>query len=713
MFPGDVPESIRGYRVVRRLDSRRGGRVYLAREDGPLGFSRTVVLKLVADTAEGDADRAAELAREALICAKLHHPAIVRMHDFFQEAPWLVLVLEYVEGTSLARLIDHLATKKRTLPETAAFYVASCVTNALAHAHALTDESGAKTPVIHRDVSPSNVLLARDATVKLSGFGLGKILDRTPDTAIGVVKGTPGYMAPEQAAGERATEKVDVYGAGLLCWQLVTGRSPDPTLHGARLVEQMAGGDVDAIRKRLPRELVAAIEAALEPDPSAREITCAELAGWIAKIADVERGKKALRGCIDDMPLPDAGAIGTPAPAPTPLDDRTRPTPPVAVLRAEAETRRIAPARTSLTGPKAPRMGTLLGIGSMPKPTPAGEEVDEIELDELPSVSETQRAVSPKGPQVQETQRRVVPPSFSSGRMPSPAVSPPSSPSPSPSPSPPPEHSSAAPDVAPPPAAVEPPSGSIRSETEIARPPTAPPKPLDRPMPAPDAPKVELRVTPPPGMIEASADALRDTVISPRVRTGDHSAAIAAHRDDDVAMAMAAQRRRKGQLVVLGIVGAVAFVGLVGLVVSLAGRKSSSSEKEGSSTSSREPASTGAPIDATAKGNTKPSASSSNSNVVVNSGTAKASATKPPPTGAVPKGFGRLTVDAKTKAQVFIGDKSYGDIGDSLVVPCGWRWVFLGKADAKGRLEKRLSKSQSVFVKCGASPETHATIALK
>ena len=666
MFPGDVPESIRGYRVVRRLESRRGGRVYLAREDGPLGFSRTVVLKLVADTAEGDADRAAELAREALICAKLHHPAIVRMHDFFQESPWLVLVLEYVEGTSLARLLDHLASKKRSLPESAAFYVASNVTNALAHAHALTDENGAKTPVIHRDVSPSNVLLARDATVKLSGFGLGKILDRTPDTAIGVVKGTPGYMAPEQAAGERATEKVDVYGAGLLCWQLVTGRAPDPALQGAKLVEQMAGGNVEAIRKRLPRELMAAIEAALEPDPAAREITCAELAGWIGKIADVDRGRKALRTCLDDMPLP--AAID---------DDQTRPMPPVASLR-EAETRRIAPARTSIPGSKARRMGTLVGIGTVPVSRPPADD-EEIELDELPSVSETQRAVS-KAPQVQETQRRVVPPS--QGNVP--LRTPPPIPA----------------------IVADPPSGPIRSETEVARPPTAPPKPLDRPMPPPDAPKVELRVTPPPGMIEASADALRDTVISPRVRSGEHAAPAAQNRpvDDDVAMAMATQRRRKGQLVVLGIVGACAFLGLVALIVSLVRRKTGAGDdaKE-SSTGASSSKSTGA-----AGGDTASAKSTTSSSTV-----AASSTSSKPSSGTVPKGFGRLTVDAKTKAQVFIGDKSYGDVGDPLVVPCGYRWVLVGKADAKGRLSQRLSKSQSVFVKCGASPDTHVTIVLK
>ena len=670
MFPGDVPESIRGYRVVRRLDSRRGGRVFLAREDGPLGFSRTVVLKLVADTADGDADRAAELAREALICAKLHHPAIVRMHDFFQESPWLVLVLEYVEGTSLARLLDHLAGKKRSLPESAAFYVASNVTNALAHAHALTDENGQKTPVIHRDVSPSNVLLARDATVKLSGFGLGKILDRTPDTAIGVVKGTPGYMAPEQAAGERATEKVDVYGAGLLCWQLVTGRAPDPTLQGTKLVEQMAAGNVDAIRKRLPRELVAAIEAALEPDPAAREITCAELAGWIGKIADVDKGRKALRTCLDDMPLP-VVAEG---------DDQTRPMPPVAVLR-EAETRRIAPARTSLAGSKARRMGTLVGIGTVPQPKPPADD-EEIELDELPSVSETQRAVS-KAPQVQETQRRVVPPSLGNIPLRTPAPTPP-----------------------PIPVAPDPPSGPIKSETEIARPPTAPPKPLDRPMPAPDAPKVELRVTPPPGMIEATSDALRDTVISPRVRTGEHAAPAAANRaplDDDGAMAMAAQRRRKGQLVVLGIVGACAFLGLVALIVSLVGKKSGGGDDGKESTTASSTKSSAA--SSTAATTKKPAPTSST--------VAAASTSTKPNAGTVPKGFGKLTVDAKTKAQVFIGEKSYGDVGDTLVVPCGYRWVLVGKADAKGRLTQRLSKSQSVFVKCGASVDTHVTIVLK
>ncbi|MEO7094953.1 MAG: hypothetical protein ABI175_16965, partial [Polyangiales bacterium] len=172
-------------------------------------------------------------------------------------------------------------------------------------------------------------------------------------------------------------------------------------------------------------------------------------------------------------------------------------------------------------------------------------------------------------------------------------------------------------------------------------------------------------------------------------------------------MAMAAQRRRKGRLVVLGVVSACAFVGLVGLVVSIAGKKSTPDERsEQVSATGEKPASTKAAATSGSTAVGKPSASSS---IVAAVGTTPHASSS----SAVPKGFGRLTVDAKTKAQVFIGDRSYGDVGELVIVPCGYRWVLVGKADAKGHLAQRLSKSQSVFVKCGAANDTYVTIALK
>jgi serine/threonine protein kinase len=291
MFPTEpIPERIGAYKVIRRLSAAGSADVYLGRMEGPMGFQRVCALKLVADPTLGEARLAEELAREASICAELNHPAIVRMFDFFEHDRRLVLVLEHVDGADLERLVGHLAHRRQRLGDEAIWYLGLQLFGALAHAHAATDEEGASTPVIHRNMHPQNVLVAWDGQVRLAGFGLGKILGRTPDTVAGMIKGTPGYMAPEQARGERVTPRVDVYGAGVLLWSLLTERRPP--MDGTRLES------VSRLRRDIPREIAAALDAALEPSPDRRKITCAELEQWIGKIAKVEAGREELRDKI-------------------------------------------------------------------------------------------------------------------------------------------------------------------------------------------------------------------------------------------------------------------------------------------------------------------------------------------------------------------------------------------------------------------------------
>jgi serine/threonine protein kinase len=294
VFP--LPSHIGEYEVVRRLSVGGGAEIFLGHETGPMGFSRDVVLKLVRAHGEGDPGHAAELAREARICARLQNPGIVRMYDFFEERGRLALVLEYVDGPALDELIAYLADHGEVLGDDEACYIAGSVIAALAHAHAMTDDTGARTPVLHRALSPKKVLVSRDASVKLTGFGLAKILDRTPDSAAGLIRATHS-MAPEHARGARVDERADVYAAGVLCWQLLAGKSKSPT----ELEHMMTGvlPSLRTLRSDLPRELVAAIDAALEPERVRRTITCASLSAWIAKVAHLQEGKAALRAHVE------------------------------------------------------------------------------------------------------------------------------------------------------------------------------------------------------------------------------------------------------------------------------------------------------------------------------------------------------------------------------------------------------------------------------
>ena len=287
MFPSEpVPERIGAYKVLRRSSGAGSADVYVGRMEGPMGFSRLCTLKLVRNTIEGDAHFAEELVREAAICAVLNHPSIQRMFDFFEHDKNLVLVLEHVEGVSLDRLQDVLGRHKARLDDKTIAFLGRALSGALAHAHAAKDEEGTPTPVIHRTMHPENVLIGWDGQVRLTGFGLGKILGRSPDTVAFVIKGAPGFMAPEQARGERVTPKADVYGLGVLLWSLYAGTKPPEV--GTR------PKPLATLRPDLPKELTSAIDAALEPSPDKRKVSCQDLERVLNKAPGIEEGQKDL-----------------------------------------------------------------------------------------------------------------------------------------------------------------------------------------------------------------------------------------------------------------------------------------------------------------------------------------------------------------------------------------------------------------------------------
>jgi serine/threonine protein kinase len=181
------------------------------------------------------------------------------------------------------------------LPDRAAWHIVERVLTALAYAHEFTDEAGHATPIVHRDVSPSNVLVDWSGGVKIADFGIAKVLGVSPTTTFGLVKGTLGCMAPEQARGEPVDERADVYAAALLAWRLATGRVPfeKQQKDEHELIRAMRNPRIkplSVLRPDLAEPLLEAIATALQPEPADRRMTAAQLAEVVREHIDVGAG---------------------------------------------------------------------------------------------------------------------------------------------------------------------------------------------------------------------------------------------------------------------------------------------------------------------------------------------------------------------------------------------------------------------------------------
>jgi eukaryotic-like serine/threonine-protein kinase len=220
------------YGVVGPLAKGGMAELLLAQKFGVQGFSRVVALKRVLPSHLQDAAFLEMFLDEARLAARLDHPNIVRIYELGQEGtplgdadesqPSYFLAMEYLPGEDLRQLHDALtAAGIGVAPELAAHLIER-VADALHFAHELTDETGAPLHLVHRDVSPSNVIVTYDGQVKVVDFGIAKAATNGFQTGEGVMKGKLGYLAPEQFTGTALDRRTDVFGLGILLWELLT-----------------------------------------------------------------------------------------------------------------------------------------------------------------------------------------------------------------------------------------------------------------------------------------------------------------------------------------------------------------------------------------------------------------------------------------------------------------------------------------------------------
>jgi serine/threonine-protein kinase len=210
----------------------RGGMadIYLARADTALGGSRLCVVKQILPEIGRDPQFEKLLVEEAKLAARLTNANVVQVFDLGRESDRLFIAMEYVEGFDLNQLLRALSKARVPLPAEFALFIIREVLRALDHAHRLRDDAGQPFGLVHRDVSPSNVLISFEGEVKLCDFGIARALSVHEDHAAdaqrtrGRVVGKSAYMAPEHARGEPIDARADVFSAGILLWELAAGR---------------------------------------------------------------------------------------------------------------------------------------------------------------------------------------------------------------------------------------------------------------------------------------------------------------------------------------------------------------------------------------------------------------------------------------------------------------------------------------------------------
>lgn len=272
-----MAERFGAYEILHELKSGGMGSVLLGRRRGPGAFEQLVALKTIrAEYAGADAVRAMFLD-EAAILARINHPGIAAVHDFGEEAGALYMAMEYVAGISFRGLIEH------GMPPVIAARAIAEACRGLHAAHEVRDPAGGVMGVVHRDISPDNLMLGFDGHVKVIDFGIALVKNRqAPVTEFGMLKGKPPYMSPEQVKNEAMDRRSDVFSLAVVLHELLADRplfDGDSIYAVARAVEHMEiRPPSQVLHRALPAGLDAAVMRALDRDVARRTPTAAALA---------------------------------------------------------------------------------------------------------------------------------------------------------------------------------------------------------------------------------------------------------------------------------------------------------------------------------------------------------------------------------------------------------------------------------------------------
>ena len=375
-----APPRLGPYELLRRIATGGMAEVYFARRAGPHGFQKIVAVKRILPQFSRDADFVAMFVDEARVCARLGHPNIVQVFDFGEQDGELYMAMEYVDGTTGARLIRAAAARGEEIPLDVCLHITLSILRALDYAHAARDDEGKPLALVHRDVSPGNVLIDRTGAVKLTDFGIARAAEIERRTDAGQLKGKLGYMSPEQVVGRELDPRSDIFTLGIVMAEMLILR---PLFSGGKELDVLLRirdadlGAIDRAGARVPDDVRAVLFRALSRDPALRWASASAFAEGIEEIVRRRRlqvGPSRLAAFVEKLGLvagPDGieeeTTAGVSSTAPIECDTSTR-----RVLRDDegARTPRPTPAEMMTVSPSIYRIeredGSVLGPMTFP-----------------------------------------------------------------------------------------------------------------------------------------------------------------------------------------------------------------------------------------------------------------------------------------------------------------------------------------------------------
>ncbi|MGE5181435.1 MAG: serine/threonine protein kinase, partial [Acidobacteriota bacterium] len=274
------------YRLVRQIAVGGMAEIHLAKTKGIAGFEKYVALKMIHPNFAEDEQFIQMLVDEAKIAVQLNHGNIAQTFDLGRVGDTFYITMEYVDGSDLYKVLRRASESDIEMPLDVCAFVGKEIASALDHAHRKKDHLGKNLGIVHRDVSPQNVLISYSGEVKLVDFGIAKATMKARQTAVGVIKGKYYYMSPEQAWGEAIDYRSDIFSAGIVIYEMMTGQMLylEEDLH--KLLDMARRADIappGTLRKGIPPQLQSIVMRALAKRKEDRYQSAADLA------SDLER----------------------------------------------------------------------------------------------------------------------------------------------------------------------------------------------------------------------------------------------------------------------------------------------------------------------------------------------------------------------------------------------------------------------------------------